>query len=82
MSIGGILLGLINVAIWVAVLVLVGLVVVWFSSWLGFAVPDNVQKAYLAVVALIALYMIVALILGVPVPGPIRAGVLGLITHG
>jgi hypothetical protein len=31
-----------------------------------FPVPANVQKLYIAVVALIALYMLVALLLGIP----------------
>jgi hypothetical protein len=66
MSISGILLGLINIAIVVVLLLLVGAVAVWLLSWLGFAIPANVQKLYLALVALIALYMIVALLLGLP----------------
>jgi len=33
---------------------------------MGIAVPGNVQKGYIAVVALIALYLIVALLLGIP----------------
>jgi hypothetical protein len=67
-SLGGILLGIINVAIVVAILVLIGLVIVWFMSWLNFPIPDNVQKVYMVIVALIALYMIVALLLGLPLP--------------
>jgi hypothetical protein len=74
MSITGVLLGLINIAIYVAILVLIGLVVVWFASWMGFAIPENIQRVYMVIVALIALYLIVALLLGLPVPGPIRLG--------
>ena len=74
MSLGGILLGLINIAIYVAILVLIGLIVVWFASWMGFAIPENVQRIYMVIVALIALYMIIALLLGMPMPGPIRLG--------
>jgi MFS superfamily sulfate permease-like transporter len=74
MSLSGVLLGFINVAIYVAILVLVGLVVVWFMGWLGFAIPENIQRVYMVIVALIALYMIVALIFGLPMPGPIRLG--------
>lgn len=66
MSLGGILLGLINIAIVVAILVLIGLVIVWFMGWLGFPVPENIRKVFMAIVALIALYMIVALLLGMP----------------
>jgi len=66
MSLGGILLGIINVAIVVAILLLIGAISLWFCSWMGIAVPGNVQKGYIAVVALIALYLIVALLLGIP----------------
>jgi hypothetical protein len=66
MSLGSILLGLINIAIVVAVLLLIGACILWFLSWLSFPVPDMVQKLYIAVVALIALYMLVALLLGIP----------------
>jgi hypothetical protein len=66
MSLQGILLGLINIAIVIAILLLIGAIILWFLSWMGFAPPDTVQKLYLAVVALIALYMIVALLFGIP----------------
>lgn len=66
MSLSGLILGLINVAIVVAILLLVGAVIVWFCSWLSFAVPDMVRKLYIAIVALIGLYMLVALVFGIP----------------
>jgi hypothetical protein len=66
MSLAGILLGLINIAIVIAVLLLIGAVILWFMSWMGLAVPANVQKGYIVVVALIGLYMLVALLLGIP----------------
>jgi hypothetical protein len=66
MSLSGLLLGLINVGIIVAILMLVGAVIVWIMGLLQFAIPWQVQRIYMAVVALIALYMIVALLLGVP----------------
>jgi hypothetical protein len=66
MSLGGLILGLINIAIVVAILLLVGAIILWFCSWMKFAVPEMVHKLYLAVVALIALYMIVALLFGIP----------------
>ena len=76
MSLTGVLLGLINVAIYVAILVLVGLIIVWIFGWLGFAIPAQIQKVYMVIVALIALYLIVTLLLGLPVPGPFRVGLL------
>lgn len=66
MSLGGILLGIINVAIVVAVLVLIGAVIVMFARWMQWSIDWNVQRLYLLVVALIALYLIVALLLGLP----------------
>ena len=66
MALSAILLGIINVAIVVAILLLVGAVILWFCGWFGFAVPTMVQKLYIAIVALVALYMLVALLLGIP----------------
>ena len=64
-----ILLGLINIVIVVAILVLVGAIIQWVMALLGFAPPEIVVKLFLAIVALIALYMIVGLLFGVvPVP--------------
>jgi hypothetical protein len=67
-SLGAVLLGIINIAIAVAILVLIGLIVLWLMSWLGFPIPDQIQKVFMVIVALIALYMIVALLLGLPLP--------------
>lgn len=66
MSLSGILLGVINIAIVVAMLLLVGAIIMWFCSWMTIAIPANVQKAYIAVVALVGLYMLVALAFGIP----------------
>lgn len=65
MSLSGILLGLINIAIVVVILLLIGAIALWLLSFLGWAPPANIQKLYIAIVALIALYMIVALIFGI-----------------
>ena len=68
LSLGGILLGLINIAIAVAILLLIGAIVLWVLQWIfQVAVPWNVQRLYIGVVALIALYMLVELLLGVPI---------------
>jgi hypothetical protein len=66
MSLAALLLGLINVAIVVAVLVLIGAIVVMVAKWFGWPIDWDVQRLYLLVVALIALYMIVALLIGLP----------------
>lgn len=66
MSLAGLLLGIINIAIVVAILVLIGAVIVMFAKWFEWPIDWNVQRLYLLVVALIALYMLVALLLGMP----------------
>lgn len=65
-SLGRLLLGIIDAAIVVGVLMLVGAIIVWFLSWMNVAVPPNVQRGFVAIVALIGLYLIVALLLGIP----------------
>jgi len=62
-----ILLGLINIVIVVAILLLVGAVIQWILGIIEFAVPIIVVKLYCAIVALIALYMVVGLLFGLPV---------------
>jgi hypothetical protein len=66
MSLGGILLGLINIAIVLVILVLIGAIAAWILTALGWPPPDIVRKLFLAVVALVALYMLAALLLGIP----------------
>lgn len=66
MSLSGLVLGILNIAIVVAVLVLVGAVIVMFAKSMQWPIDWNVQRLYLLVVALIALYMLVALLLGMP----------------
>jgi hypothetical protein len=85
MSLSGIILGLINIAIVIAILLLVGAIILWFLSWLNFPVPANVQKLYIAIVALVGLYMLVALLFGIPTihiigaPGPGRISLMMLL---
>lgn len=62
----GLVLGLINVAIVVVVLLLVGAVVLWGLGYLHVSVPEMVQKLYIALIVLIAIYMVVALLFGLP----------------
>jgi hypothetical protein len=65
-SVGGILLGLVNIAIVVVLLLLVGAIAWWIAVMLHVTLPGEVRQLYLALVALIALYMIIALIFGLP----------------
>ena len=74
-NIGGILLGLIDIAIVVVLLLLVGVFGWWIIvDLLKLTLPGEVRQLYLALVALIALYMIVALIFGLPSVAIIRRG--------
>lgn len=82
MALTAILLGLINIALTVAILLLIGYIVLWLFSWIGFAVPANVQKIYMVIVALVALYMLVALITGVPTWRLVELERLELIARG
>jgi hypothetical protein len=66
MSLTGLLLGIVNIAIVVIVLLLIGAIAEWLLKWLGVAVDAMVRKLYIAVVALIALYMLIALLAGLP----------------
>ena len=68
MVFSAILLGLINIAIVVALLLVIGAIAESTLDWLGFRVLETVRKLYLALVALIALYMIVAPIFDMPMP--------------
>lgn len=67
MSLIGILIGLLNIAIVVAVLLLIGAIIVWVLGSLGgWSPPAPVQKGYMIIVALVALVLIVQLLAGVP----------------
>ena len=67
MSLSGILLGVLNIIIVVAVLLLVGALIQWaLSAIAGIAIPANIVKLYLVIVAVIAIYLLVALLLGMP----------------
>jgi hypothetical protein len=66
MSATGILLGVINIAIVIAIFVLIGAIIVMVARWFEWPIDWQVQRLYLLVVALIAMYMLVALLLGLP----------------
>lgn len=66
MTVSSLLLGLLHIAIVVAVLLLIGAVVRWLCSYVGLAIPDIVIKLYIIVIVLVAIYMLVALMLGLP----------------
>jgi hypothetical protein len=73
MSLTGIVLGLINIIIVIVILLLIGALVKWIlKALLAIDVPAIVEKLYLALVGLIALYMLVAMLLGIPTWAPVR----------
>ena len=67
MGLAGLLLGVINVAIVLAVLVLIGAIIAWVANVFQWPIPGNVQRLYLLIVLLIGIYMLAALLLGMPV---------------
>jgi len=66
MGLSGILLGLINILLVIVILLLFGAIVMWVLQALSWPAPLVVQRLFLAVVALIALYLLIALLLGEP----------------
>ena len=67
MSLSAVVLGLINIALVVVILLLVGVVVKWGIKWLfGKDTDPMMDKLYVAAIGLIALYMVVAMIFGIP----------------
>jgi len=66
LSLSGILLGIVNIAIVIVILVLIGAIAVWILGYLHWTPPEQVQHLYIALVALIALYMLIALLFGLP----------------
>lgn len=57
------LLGLLNIALVIAVCVLIVLVIIHGAAYLGFPIPDQIQKVLWFIVGLIALIMLVTLLL-------------------
>ena len=66
MSITGILIGVLNCILLVAVLVLLGAIVAWVASVFGWPIPWNIQRIYLAICLLIFLICVISLLLGAP----------------
>lgn len=66
MSIAALLLGLLNIAIVAVLLVLLGLFVVTTCKWFSYELDPRMQKFYVLLILLIALYMLVALMFGLP----------------
>lgn len=65
-SLSGLLLGVINILIVVVVLLLIGAIIELVMRYLSWTVDWTIRRLYLAFVALVALYLLVRLLLGVP----------------
>ncbi|MFH7813529.1 hypothetical protein ACH0C8_16645, partial [Acetobacter lovaniensis] len=63
MSLSGILLGVINIALVAAIFLLIGAIIVMIAKWFGWPIDWNVQRIYLLIVLLVVLYMLAALLL-------------------
>lgn len=67
MNLSGLLLGVINIAIVIVVMLLVGVFIWWFlTKVLKIELDARMEQLYLILVGLIALYMLVALVFGMP----------------
>jgi hypothetical protein len=74
MSIAGILIGVLNCILLVAVLVLVGAIVVWVASIFEWPIPWNIQRIYLLICLLIFVICVASLLVGTPMVHFIGAG--------
>jgi hypothetical protein len=77
MSLGGLLLGVFNIGLVVLILLLIGALILAFCKWINWPVGTDalVVKLYIGLVALIALYMLVALLLGIPTWRVVRSNI-------
>jgi len=66
MSLVGILIGLLNCVILAVILVLIGAICQWVLSALGWPIPGQIQRIFLALVALITLVCFISLLVGAP----------------
>lgn len=66
---GGLLIGILNIFLFVAIFILVGVIVRWGAKLLfNTDIPADIVKWYLVVVGLMALIMVVILLLGGSLP--------------
>jgi Na+-translocating ferredoxin:NAD+ oxidoreductase RnfD subunit len=66
MSVLGILIGLLNCVLLVAVLVLVGAIIVWAAQIFEWAIPWNIQRIYLLICLLVFIICAVSMLAGTP----------------
>lgn len=66
MAAGGLLIGVLNCIVFAVILALVGAIIYWVLSALGWPPPAMVQKLFIAVVALLVLICFIEVLLGGP----------------
>jgi hypothetical protein len=66
MSIAGVLIGVLNCILLVAVLVLLGAVVAWVASLFEWPIPWNIQRIFLLICLLVFIICVASLMLGTP----------------
>jgi hypothetical protein len=66
MNILGILIGLLNCVLVVALLVLIGAVIVWVAQIFEWPIPWNIQRIYLLVCLIVFIICAVSLLAGMP----------------
>jgi hypothetical protein len=66
MSILGILIGILNCVLLVAVLVLVGAIIVWVAQIFEWPIPWNIQRIYLLICLLVFIICAITMIAGQP----------------
>jgi hypothetical protein len=66
MSVIGLLIGVLNCIIVAAVLVLVGLIIVWVAQIFEWPIPWNIQRVYLLIVLVVFIICVISLLSGAP----------------
>jgi hypothetical protein len=66
--IAGILVGLLNCILLVALLVLFGAIVAWVAMMCEWPIPWNIQRIYLLVCLIVFIICVASLLLGMPMP--------------
>jgi hypothetical protein len=66
MSVLGILIGVLNCILLVAVLVLVGAIIVWVAQIFEWPIPWNIQRIYLLICLLVFIICVIAMLAGEP----------------
>jgi hypothetical protein len=78
MSLAGILIGLLNCILLVAILVLLGAIVAWVATLFEWPIPWNIQRIYLLICLLVFIICVATLLLGVPMVHFLGRAELGL----